>query len=331
MIMPLSVNQVNNTTLDKTTLAKYIMNRFQNFPVFDKEKVGLLQEVFRHPEFVNGTPDQQKMIMLKSSQSKYEDELKFPIDKYFGFHLKPMLQNKSILDLGCLVGGRSVAWFEQYNLKNLSGIDVDQVYINAAKQFAETKNINADFKKGYGEKIPYQDNQFDAILTYDVFEHVQDLDATLKECYRVLKPEGKLLAIFPSYYHPREHHLGLVSNFPGLHYIFSGKTLVRAYYEILQERGERAYWYKRNSPQLADYEKGNTINGTTFRKFYTYIKNSNWKIVFQSHKPIGSVGRIIEKHKWLKVITVVLIPLTYIPIIQDFVLQRITVILEKKR
>lgn len=311
-------------------IAKYVMKKSQNFPTFNKEKVGERNEVFHHSIFLNGTPEQRKEIMLKSSQSKYESEYKFPFDKYFGIELLPFLKGKTVLDLGSFTGGRSAAWFERYQMKHLSGTDISETYIDAATQFAQLKNISADYKKGFGEKIPYGDNQFDSIITYDVFEHVQDLSKTMAECYRVLKPGGKLIAVFPSYYQPKEHHLGLVSRVPGLQFMFSGRTLVKAYYEILQERGDNAYWYRRSTPELEAWEKGNTINGTTFHKFRKIYREQKWKKIFQSRKPVGSVGRMFEKNKLMKVISKVFVPLTYIPFVQEIVLHRIAVILEKE-
>ena len=316
--------------MNTVTIAKFLMKKFENSPTFNKENVGELNEVFQHDIFLNGTEEQRKEIMLKSSQSKYESEFNFPFDKYFGFDLCPLLKDKSILDLGCFTGGRSAAWFERYKLKQLTGMDISQIYIDAAIQFAKIKQINADYKVGFGESLPFADNQFDAILTYDVFEHVQDLKKTMDECYRLLKPGGRLIAVFPGYYQPNEHHLDLATRFMGIQLIFSGKTLTKAYYEILKERGEEANWYKRSTPDLAEWEKGNTLNGMTFRRFRKIIKNRNWKILFQSRKPIGSVGRLIEKKKWIKLISILFVPFTYVPFIQEVVLHRITVILEKK-
>jgi len=309
--------------------AKYVMKKFQKFPTFDIEKVGERNEVFHHDLFLKGSTDQQKKIMLKSSQSKYENEFNFPFDKYFGISLLPFLKDKTVLDLGCFTGGRSAAWFERYQMKHLSGIDINDIYIEAATQYAALKNISADYRKGTGEKIPYADNQFDAVITYDVFEHVRDLRKTMAECQRVLKPEGKLIVVFPSYYQPIEHHLGLVSNMPGLQFMFSGKTLIKAYYEILKERGEKAYWYNRDSPDLEKWEKGNTINGTTYRQFRNICIEQDWKKIFQSRKPIGSVGRKFEKNKLLKGLMKVFTPLTYVPFLQEILLHRIAVILEK--
>ena len=104
--------------------------------------------------------------------------------------------------------------------------------------FATEKNINATFTTGFGEDLPYPDNSFDFIVSYDVFEHVRDLRIVMGEVSRVLKPGGRLLAVFPQFYQPLESHLTLVSKTPALHWIFSGQTLTDAYNEIIDERGE---------------------------------------------------------------------------------------------
>lgn len=54
-------------------------------------------------------------------------------------------------------------------------------------------------KQGIGEDLPYEDEQFDAFNSWQTFEHVQDVDACLKELQRVLKPGGKGIIHCPSY------------------------------------------------------------------------------------------------------------------------------------
>lgn len=48
--------------------------------------------------------------------------------------------------------------------------------------------------------LTFQDAQFDVVLSFDVLEHVADLDAALRECYRVLRPGGTLLFTAPTQY-----------------------------------------------------------------------------------------------------------------------------------
>jgi SAM-dependent methyltransferase len=201
------------------------------------------------------------------------------------------------------------------------------VYIDAARLFAETRKVAADFRVGRGESLPFPDERFDAVLSFDVFEHVQDVAATLTECHRVLKPGGKLCVVFPGYWQPREHHLGLATRLPAVHYVFSGKTLTRAYYDILQKRGGEADWYRRESPELEPWERGNTINGTTFAQFRALIRNMDWKILLESKLPIGSVGRIAARRGLVRSVSLVLAPLVHVPGLRELVLHRIAYVL----
>jgi ubiquinone/menaquinone biosynthesis C-methylase UbiE len=317
--------------LTTVQIAKFLMKRWETVPTSPEIGVGELNEVFCHPIFLNGTASERRAIMLKSSESKYKDEVKYPWDHYFDVDLSPFLQGKKALDLGCFTGGRSVAWFERYKLRHLVGIDVEQSYIDAARQFAAIKKVHADFEVAKGEVLPLGDETVDAILSFDVFEHVQDVQRTLNECYRVLRTGGRLFVVFPSYFQPIEHHLSLVTKFPGIHYFFTGKALVNAYCEILEERGSDAYWYNRRSPRLESWERGNAINGTTLARFKKYLKSNSWKTIAHSKKPIGSVGRNISNRKLLHAVSKLFYPLTLVPGIQEIFLHRITYVLEKVR
>ena len=55
--------------------------------------------------------------------------------------------------------------------------------------------------------MPYPDDTFDAIMSMQVFEHVQDYDVALREIRRVLRPGCPSLHIFPPRYTPIEPHV----------------------------------------------------------------------------------------------------------------------------
>lgn len=80
--------------------------------------------------------------MLSSSESKYNSEVNYPWDHYFGINLFPLHHGKYVLDLGCFTGGRSVAWYEKYKLEYLMGVDVNQIFIDAAQQFSRIKRLS---------------------------------------------------------------------------------------------------------------------------------------------------------------------------------------------
>lgn len=53
--------------------------------------------------------------------------------------------------------------------------------------------------KGVGESLPFQNESFDYITTYQTLEHVANVEKCLEEMIRVLKPGGKLKIMAPDY------------------------------------------------------------------------------------------------------------------------------------
>ncbi|MEZ4688896.1 MAG: class I SAM-dependent methyltransferase [Ignavibacteria bacterium] len=55
------------------------------------------------------------------------------------------------------------------------------------------ENAHADVIIDPDGRIPFQDGEFDVVLSSQVLEHVEDSDNYLSECRRVLKPGGLLI------------------------------------------------------------------------------------------------------------------------------------------
>lgn len=290
-----------------------------------------LNEIIYHPRFLAASEQERASMLMRSAQAKYDSEVKYPWDHYFGMDLKPLLAGRRALDLGSLYGGRTVAWAERYQLAQVTGIDVNPIYVEAATRFALSRNSRADFLVGCGERLPFDDKNFEAVLSFDVLEHVQSPELTLRECFRVLKPQGYLCIVFPSYWQPIEHHLSLVTRAPGLQYFFSGSTLVAAYNNILASRGEDASWYRRSHPELREWERCNTINGLTLHQFRNLVRQIGYRVVRHSRPPIGSIGRSVVKKpsSWHRALAAIGSLMVRVPGLQEAFLHRNVFILER--
>lgn len=60
-----------------------------------------------------------------------------------------------------------------------------------------------------GENIPFEENEFDIVVCFDVLEHVQNPDVLLTESLRVLKPGGHFYSTSPSCARFWEYHYAI--------------------------------------------------------------------------------------------------------------------------
>ncbi|MDX4063328.1 class I SAM-dependent methyltransferase [Aliarcobacter skirrowii] len=116
-----------------------------------------------------------------------------------------------ILDMACGVGtfmfhglrkGYDIYGIEPEEWK-LSYIDMKIDEMNYPKEW---KNR---FIQGFGENLPFEDEYFDFIVTYQTLEHVQNVEKCLDEMIRVLKHDGKIKIQCPDYNSFYEPHYQL--------------------------------------------------------------------------------------------------------------------------
>tara|TARA_Y100000590_G_scaffold334639_1_gene380783 strand:+ start:518 stop:1450 length:933 start_codon:yes stop_codon:yes gene_type:complete len=310
-------------------MIKFLMKMFQNFP---SENDFENWEVFNHDIYLKSSEDKKKEIRRSTCLARYnieKDKTYSWMENYFLSKLDvDLLKDKNLLDLGCFTGGRLIAWSENYRLKKVYGIDINPVFKIAAEEFSLEKKINAEFKIGVGEKLPYENNFFDFIVSTDTFEHVQNLEKSMDECFRVLKPGGMLLAVFPQFLQPFESHLNFVTKLPCLHWFFNSNTISKKYFEILKERGISAKWYSGDKDNLQEWEKLPTLNGTSIRKFENILKNNNWLNVKWIKRPILTDGRKSKK-LFFRILSLLFYPLIHIKYLDEIFMGRICVICKK--
>lgn len=109
-------------------------------------------------------------------------------------HVARDIAGKTVLDLGCNngYGTDAIAGYAG----RVIGLDVSPNAISdATRRFARP---NVEFKLYDGKRIPFDDNTFDAIVSFQVIEHVYDVEGYLSQCRRVLKPGGKAIFTTPN-------------------------------------------------------------------------------------------------------------------------------------
>ena len=98
---------------------------------------------------------------------------------------------KKVLDSGC-GSGRHLVYLTEHGFE-VFGIDIAERAIELAKGWLEEKGLRAELSVGsIFERLPYEDDFFDAIISTKVINHgrIENIHRAISEIERVLKPKG---------------------------------------------------------------------------------------------------------------------------------------------
>ena len=100
----------------------------------------------------------------------------------------------NILDVGCGIGGSTLYLANKFGAK-ATGITLSTVQASRAKERAITAGLEkqVEFQVANALEMPFADNSFDLLWSLESGEHMPDKAKFLAECYRVLRPGGKLI------------------------------------------------------------------------------------------------------------------------------------------
>jgi SAM-dependent methyltransferase len=95
-----------------------------------------------------------------------------------------------ILDVGCGVG-RHIVFFAEQGF-DVYGVDISKEAIEIANAWLAKKGLKADLRVGDIEKLPFDDEIFDVVVSHGVLDHIPFSKAkkAMEEIKRVLAPKG---------------------------------------------------------------------------------------------------------------------------------------------
>lgn len=98
-----------------------------------------------------------------------------------------------ILDIGCADGTMTKFILERSGAELVVGIDVLQSSVDYARKRFKGKKLK--FLVADAGKLPFQNNEFDAVFCLDSIEHFFDPEKVVREIRRVLKKNGYLVIL----------------------------------------------------------------------------------------------------------------------------------------
>jgi ubiquinone/menaquinone biosynthesis C-methylase UbiE len=99
-----------------------------------------------------------------------------------------------LLDAGCRDAAHLIRLVQLYDATGV-GIDPVEVHVERARAAIESAGVGdrVEVFAGVMQELPFPDEHFDFVWCRDVVEQVDDLDAALREVFRVLSPTGNML------------------------------------------------------------------------------------------------------------------------------------------
>lgn len=103
--------------------------------------------------------------------------------------------NAKVLEVGCGAGYGTAMLADRKDLQ-ITGLDVDASVVESANKRYPSENCH--YMAFDGSRLPFQNEEFDAVISFQVIEHVDDDESFLKEMSRVLKPGGRAIVVTPN-------------------------------------------------------------------------------------------------------------------------------------
>jgi SAM-dependent methyltransferase len=136
-----------------------------------------------------------------------------------------------VLDAGCGGGGMPLSLAEEASA--VVGIDPAERFQDAGVRLGRERGLrNLHFALADGMALPFRDASFDLVLSHAVIEHVADAPLYLRECARVLAPQGHVYLSTAPYLSFAGAHLPRLKVPVPLHLIF-GRRIAFGTFRVL--------------------------------------------------------------------------------------------------
>jgi 2-polyprenyl-3-methyl-5-hydroxy-6-metoxy-1,4-benzoquinol methylase len=103
-----------------------------------------------------------------------------------------------VVDIGC--GDSPLGRMLSRGKCKVIGVDISTTMLSKAKKLAEHERLSNDFLAAAAENLPLRSNIADTVILAEIIEHIPNPEQILKEAFRVLKQNGKVIISTPNKY-----------------------------------------------------------------------------------------------------------------------------------
>jgi ubiquinone/menaquinone biosynthesis C-methylase UbiE len=109
------------------------------------------------------------------------------------YHLRELFESTDgrqhrLLEIGCGIGVDSIQLARRGF--HVTAIDLTENALEVARQFASDRGAEIDFQVGNAEQLEFPDASFDVVYSFGVLHHTPDIERSVSEVHRVLRPGG---------------------------------------------------------------------------------------------------------------------------------------------
>jgi len=206
-----------------------------------------------------------------------------------------------VLDVGCYHGMETVA-LSKLGARSVLGIDIR----TDTEEFADLKSRHVPGKEArvvtadiHETGLP--DGSFDAIVTISAYEHFRDPHQVSRECWRLLRPGGRLYLTSGVWSSPWGSHMHFFTRVPWVQFIFPERTVLKV----------RSRYRSDGAETYAEVEGG--LNDIGVRTLRNSLEGSGFRIEHFHLNPVFG-----------------LTPLTRVPGLNEFFTNKIHAIARKQ-
>jgi len=132
----------------------------------------------------------ERVVPGKTPQTIYDEHI------YRYIFAASLAENKLVLDVACGTG-YGVGYMVEKGAGEVVGVDISMAAVDYAQERLG-RNNKASFVCADAIRLPFVDNAFDIVVSFETIEHIRQCRKFLAECRRVLKENGLLICSTPN-------------------------------------------------------------------------------------------------------------------------------------